>query len=91
MEQCGSKQTKMDRSGSNGLKCYADITQLEYKNNKYYALTFRYFIIMASIYLSIEPPLQYRHCNRVNLVIHVILFDKLLHGPMSFLNLILNC
>lgn len=36
-----TKQTEIDK---NGLKCYADVTWYEHRNNKYYTLFFRYYI-----------------------------------------------
>ena len=34
----------MDQSKPNGTKCYADVAQQNYSNNKCYALDFRYYI-----------------------------------------------
>ena len=34
----------MDQSKPNGTKCYADVAQQNYSNNKCYTLDFRYYI-----------------------------------------------
>ena len=41
IEQSEPKWVEMDPSG---LKCNADVTQLEYGNNKNFTLVFRYYI-----------------------------------------------